>query len=155
MARWALPMTLSLLSLLSLFATSIAVSLPSAASSTFPQCALSCPALQQASMSCAAGGPDSWLSCLCNAPLLSSLRSSGEACSSCTATSDQILLSKWYNNYCEVAHGTRALQAKRDSGTSSQNQSWYVFPILYPWRSRSCNLGPDNLYRTTWSFACY
>ncbi|KAJ5239352.1 Integral membrane protein [Penicillium chermesinum] len=112
-AHWAL-----LLSLISILVTP---ALSSTASSTFPQCALSCPGLQQASTSCAAGGSSSWLSCFCKSPLLSSSKVSD--CSSCPDPSDRNLITTWYKQYCtDRSPEGGNLVTKRADG---QDQSWW------------------------------
>ncbi|KAJ5390974.1 uncharacterized protein N7496_002042 [Penicillium cataractarum] len=74
--------------------------LPSSASSSFPECGLSCTALTQAQSSCESAAESTWVSCFCQSSLLTGLKTSGSLCSSCTSSSDQSLLSTWYNNYC-------------------------------------------------------
>lgn len=138
--------------LLSLYAsTSAAASiLPSAASSSFPQCGLSCTALTQAQSSCEAAAESTWVSCFCQSSLLTTLKTSGSLCSSCTSSADQSLLSTWYNNYCNsngkdtgstdtstttdtttatnsASTGTAtAVQSTTNTSAADQNKSWYV-----------------------------
>ncbi|KAF3387711.1 hypothetical protein F1880_001372 [Penicillium rolfsii] len=135
--------------LLSLYAsTSTAASiLPSAASASFPQCGLSCTVLTQAQSSCEAAAESTWVSCFCQSALLTTLKTSGSLCSSCTSSSDQSLLSTWYNNYCNSngqdtgststttdtttaatsASTATATAGKSTSNTSAvdQNKSWW------------------------------
>lgn len=74
--------------------------IPTSASSSFPQCGLSCSVLTSAQDSCTASADQStWFSCFCQSALLTSLKTSGSVCSNCDA-SDQALVSTWYNNYC-------------------------------------------------------
>lgn len=140
--------------LLSIYAsTSSAASiLPSAASSTFPECGLSCTVLTQAQTSCEAAGQSTWVSCFCQSALLTSLKTSGSLCTSCTSASDQALLSTWYNNYCssggqdtgssdttttvstDAATATSAAatasatagQSTSNTSAANENKSWYV-----------------------------
>lgn len=135
-------------------APSIAASiLPTAASSTFPSCGLSCYALTNAQQNCV-GNPDqaSWVSCYCTSPLLPNFKSSGAACNECSS-SDQQLLSTWYNDYCNsggkvddgnsggaAAAVTTATTSSSPSATSAAasaspsgqaTPSWYVFLLPF------------------------
>lgn len=79
--------------------------LPNSASSTFPQCGLSCVTLQQAQTLCvppvAQGNQATLVGCFCQSGLLPSLKTEGATvCPSCTSPSDQQLLVTWYNTYC-------------------------------------------------------
>lgn len=138
--------------LLSLYASTSAAAniLPSAASSSFPQCGLSCTALTQAQSSCEAAAESTWVSCFCQSALLTTLKTSGSLCSSCTSSSDQSLLSTWYNDYCNsngkdtgststttdtttatatnsASTGTAtAVQSTSNTSAADQNKSWYV-----------------------------
>ncbi|CAG7930466.1 unnamed protein product [Penicillium olsonii] len=91
--------------------------LPSAASSSFPQCGLTCSALTNAQTSCESGTSDSWASCFCQSSLLTGLKSSGSVCASCSSD-DQATLSTWYNNYCKSG-GTSASTTSATSATAS------------------------------------
>lgn len=73
--------------------------LPTAASNSFPQCGLSCTTLTGAQTSCESGEASTWVSCFCESSLLTTLKTSGSICASCSAA-DQTTLSTWYNNYC-------------------------------------------------------
>lgn len=148
--------------LLSLYAStsSAANILPSAASSTFPECGLSCTVLTQAQASCESAGQSTWVSCFCQSTLLTSLKTSGSLCTSCTSTSDQALLSTWYNNYCssggqgtgssdttttttvsnDAATATNAAatasatagQSTSKVSSTDENTSWYVSAGTFP-----------------------
>lgn len=79
--------------------------LPNGASSTFPQCGLSCTTLQQAQTLCvpptAQGTQAILVGCFCQSALLTTLKTSGATvCPGCTSASDQQLLVTWYNTYC-------------------------------------------------------
>ncbi|CAG8930823.1 unnamed protein product [Penicillium salamii] len=95
--------------------------LPASASSSFPQCGLTCTALTNAQTSCESGATDSWTSCFCQSSLLTGLKSSGSVCSSCS-TEDQSTLSTWYNNYCKSG-GTSNSAATTTSATSATASS--------------------------------
>ncbi|KAJ5167615.1 uncharacterized protein N7482_003209 [Penicillium canariense] len=93
--------------------------IPTAASSSFPQCGLSCTLLTQAQDSCMSGAASSWVSCFCQSALLTSLKSSGSLCTSCTASADQSLLSTWYNNYCNSGGTDTGASTTTTSSSSS------------------------------------
>lgn len=119
--------------------------LPTSASSTFPQCGLTCTTLTTAQTSCQAADASTWTSCFCQSSLLTGLKTSGSVCSTCS-TADQATLSTWYNNYCnsggkdtsKPATTTSSAAAGSTSGSSSsattnksgttteENKSWYV-----------------------------
>ncbi|OKL62482.1 hypothetical protein UA08_02553 [Talaromyces atroroseus] len=97
--------------------------LPSSASSTFPECGLSCNALLQAQTVCvppqaAVTNDQTYISCFCQSSYLTSLTSSGAVCSSCSAA-DQQLLVNWYNGYC--AGGYTSTLTATATTTSSTN----------------------------------
>lgn len=74
--------------------------IPTAPSSSFPACGLSCSVLFSAQDSCTAAADQStWVSCFCQSALLTSLKTSGSVCPNCDAA-DQALVSTWYNDYC-------------------------------------------------------
>jgi hypothetical protein len=124
--------------------------LPTAASSTFPACALQCTTLQQAQTGCvppAAPVTDQaiYVSCFCQSALLTTLHTSADSvCNTqCTSTSDRQLLTTWYQNYCssggkdggEPTTTTTAAAApataKSTTSTATANlypapPSWYV-----------------------------
>lgn len=159
---------LGLLLLLSLYAsTSTAASiLPSAASSSFPQCGLSCTALTQAQSSCEAAAESTWVSCFCQSSLLTTLKTSGSLCSSCTSSSDQSLLSTWYNNYCNsngkdtgststtdtttattsASTGTTtAVKSTSNTSAVDENKSWYVSDLPLHIKLRYTSPPPPDL----------
>ncbi|KAJ9265183.1 hypothetical protein DTO212C5_6857 [Paecilomyces variotii] len=92
-----------------LFASSTAAQsvtlLPSAASDTFPACALTCQTLEQAQGSCVPPAAPvtnkaTYVSCFCQSTLLTQLRSSpASVCTACSAADAQTL-EQWYNNFC-------------------------------------------------------
>lgn len=137
--------------LLALYASATTATniLPAAASASFPQCGLSCTALTQAQGSCESAAQATWVSCFCQSALLTTLKTSGSVCTSCTAPADQSLLSTWYNNYCNsngqdtsnagsstntAATTTATVASASTSGgksassksTSEVQPSWYV-----------------------------
>lgn len=97
--------------------------LPSAASSTFPACGLSCQLLLEAQSACVppqagVSNTDTYISCFCQSSLISGLPYTASMCPTCTTASDQQLLINWYKNYC--AGGFRAtLTASATTTTSS------------------------------------
>jgi hypothetical protein len=123
--------------------------LPSAASDSFPQCALSCSILQQAQSACIppsapANGRSTYVSCFCQSSLISSLHNSadGTCTDTCTNASDRSLLKTWYTNFCSsggkstTSDSTAASSSSASTSTSgakSQNSypappTWYVNP---------------------------
>ncbi|CAI7650625.1 unnamed protein product [Penicillium discolor] len=119
--------------------------LPTSASSTFPQCGLTCTTLTTAQTSCEAADASTWTSCFCQSSLLTGLKTSGSICSTCSTT-DQATLSTWYNNYCNsggkdtsntATTATSSAAAGATSGSSSsattnksgttteENKSWW------------------------------
>ena len=95
--------------------------IPTSASDSFPQCGVDCSLLQQAQDSCTAGPEASWTSCFCESAMLTSLKSSGNICTSCTSTTDQSLLSTWYNNYCSSGGGTNNGNGNANSNKGADN----------------------------------
>jgi hypothetical protein len=88
--------------------------LPTAASSTFPACALSCAVLTQAQDSCIPPAAPvtnqaTYVNCFCQSALLTTLHTSPDSlCTAyCTVESDRQLLEQWYNNFC-TSGGTAA-----------------------------------------------
>ncbi|CAI7651189.1 unnamed protein product [Penicillium glandicola] len=120
--------------------------LPTSSSSTFPECGLTCTTLTSAQTSCESGDASSWTSCFCQSALLTTLKTSGSICSSCSTT-DQTTLVTWYNSYCNSATATSSTAtstatasstaAASTSGVSSsstsstENKSW--FSTHYRW----------------------
>ncbi|KAL1961668.1 hypothetical protein VTN77DRAFT_1343 [Rasamsonia byssochlamydoides] len=81
--------------------------LPTAASSAFPACALSCTTLQQAQDGCVppaapVSNQATYVNCFCQSALLTTLHTTPDSVcdTSCTSESDRQLLMTWYNNYC-------------------------------------------------------
>ncbi|KAJ5484378.1 Integral membrane protein [Penicillium expansum] len=99
--------------------------LPTSASSTFPQCGLTCTALTGAQTSCESAAASTWTSCFCQSSLLTGLKTSGSICSTCSTT-DQATLSTWYNNYCNSGGkdtSNTATTATTSAGTASTSVS--------------------------------
>jgi hypothetical protein len=102
--------------------------LPSYASSTFPECGLSCTALTEAQSACvppqaAVTNDETYISCFCQSAYLTGLTTSGTVCTSCTSYSDQELLVNWYNGYCAGGYTSTltATATTTSSSTSSTN----------------------------------
>ncbi|KAJ5305887.1 hypothetical protein PENANT_c015G00593 [Penicillium antarcticum] len=93
----------ALFALLALLTTTLAADknlIPTAASSTFPTCGLTCSQLYAAQDTCTqAADSSTWVSCFCQSSLISNLKTSGAVCSEC-GTDDQAKVSTWYTNYC-------------------------------------------------------
>lgn len=96
--------------------------LPSAASSTFPACGLSCQLLLEAQSGCVppqaeVTTSDTYVSCFCQSALISGLPYTASMCPTCTTASDQQLLINWYKNYC--AGGFRSTLTTSATATTS------------------------------------
>lgn len=101
--------------------------IPSSASSTFPECGLTCTILQTAQSACvppsaAVTNDQTYISCFCQSSYLTSLKSSGALCTTCTSASDQQLLVNWYNGYCDGGY-TSTLSATTTTTTASSTSS--------------------------------
>lgn len=130
------PRLAALFALLTLLTTTLAADknlIPTAASSSFPQCGLTCSQLYAAQDTCTqAADSSSWVSCFCQSSLIPNLKTSGAVCSSCSAD-DQALVSTWYTNYCNsggketsntaTTSSAAASTATSTSGASSANSS--------------------------------
>ncbi|KAJ6087764.1 hypothetical protein N7467_006678 [Penicillium canescens] len=132
------PRLAALVALLTLLTTTLAADknlIPTAASSTFPQCGLTCSQLYAAQDTCTqAADSSTWVSCFCQSSLISNLKTSGSVCSSCSA-GDQALVSTWYTNYCNsggketsntattTSSAAASATATSMSGASSANSS--------------------------------
>ncbi|KAH8703617.1 hypothetical protein BGW36DRAFT_403971 [Talaromyces proteolyticus] len=99
--------------------------IPTAASSTFPACGISCSLLQQAQSACippavAVSNDDTtYVNCFCGSQYLLGLKTSGAVCSTCTSLSDQALLVQWYDGYCNGNWKTTTAAAATATSTSS------------------------------------
>ncbi|KAI1622536.1 hypothetical protein EDD37DRAFT_635273 [Exophiala viscosa] len=99
--------------------------MPTAATSTFPSCAVSCTVLLQAQTECTP--PDvattndlTYENCFCQSSLLSALYSTPDSvCTSeCTAESDRTELQTWFENFCsEVGQGIDPLSTTTTTPT--------------------------------------
>ncbi|KAJ5754118.1 uncharacterized protein N7511_008271 [Penicillium nucicola] len=126
----------ALFALLTLLTTTLAADknlIPTAASSTFPTCGLTCSQLYAAQDTCTqAADSASWVSCFCQSSLIPNLKTSGAICSSCS-TEDQAKISTWYTNYCNsggkdtstatTTSSTASSTATSTAGASSANSS--------------------------------
>ncbi|KAL3476758.1 hypothetical protein BJX99DRAFT_258090 [Aspergillus californicus] len=126
---WTLVPSLSLSTLLYLtlaFSSSILAQdvslIPSAASSSFPACALSCSVLSSADDSCtpptaAVTNRQTYVSCFCQSALLTTLQSSadGTCTDTCTSSDDRELLQQWYVNFCNSGGDTGNSDSNSDS----------------------------------------
>lgn len=119
-SRWLVLLCFILLSTAWAASTSL---IPTSASSSFPQCGLSCSVLTSAQDSCTASADQStWFSCFCQSALLTTLKTSGSICSNCDA-SDQALVSTWYNNYCSSGGTDTGASTTTTSAASSPSPS--------------------------------
>ncbi|KAL5359254.1 hypothetical protein BJX96DRAFT_174198 [Aspergillus floccosus] len=123
------PLPLALLALLGLLllvhADDATTLVPTAASDTFPQCALSCSALNSAQSLCIpptapATGRSTYVTCFCQSNLLVQLKTSpdGTCNDVCTDASDRTTLQKWFSDFC--ASGGN-LQSTDNTDNSNNN----------------------------------
>ncbi|RAL02468.1 uncharacterized protein BO80DRAFT_433726 [Aspergillus ibericus CBS 121593] len=131
------------LSLMSLVLSTVARAhsvalLPSAASSSFPSCGLTCSVLKEAQDHClppVAPETDSatYLSCFCQSNLLTQIHSPTGVCTeSCTSASDRSLIRTWYDELCS----SESTLSERDMSASifprdSRSQAWWT--THYQW----------------------
>ncbi|OJJ96353.1 hypothetical protein ASPACDRAFT_34902 [Aspergillus aculeatus ATCC 16872] len=129
------------LSLFALVASTVAHAqtvaiLPSAASSSFPSCGLTCSILLQAQSEClppAAPQTNSatYASCFCHSHNLTELRTSTDVVcgDSCTNASDRSLIRTWYNNYCAEeqwqAHSAQSVTKIRAYRRTAASNAWW------------------------------
>lgn len=126
--------------------------LPTAASSTFPACALSCTTLQQAQSGCVppaapVSNQATYVSCFCQSALLTSLHTTPDSvCDSfCTSESDRQLLMTWYNNYCSsggnAGAGTQTTTTAAAAATTSTTVNANPAPPSWSVSSRALRQG--------------
>ncbi|KAF7586418.1 hypothetical protein BBP40_008925 [Aspergillus hancockii] len=113
--------------------------LPSAASDSFPQCALSCSILQQAQSACIppsapANGRSTYVSCFCQSSLIGQLKQSadGTCTDTCTNASDRSLLKTWYSDFCSSGGKSTASQSSAAAASSSTSPSSAKSQNSYP-----------------------
>ncbi|PYH99901.1 integral membrane protein [Aspergillus ellipticus CBS 707.79] len=124
--------------------------LPSAASSSFPSCGLTCSLLEEAQDNCVPPtAPQTnhatYVSCFCQSSLSQLHTSNGICEDSCTSASDRALIQTWYSKYCLSGgdlQGTKSTtNTKRDSSENgattslftrdSRSQKWWT--THYKW----------------------
>lgn len=119
-----LPSVLLLLSSLTpVFAADQFAIVPTAASSTFPACGLTCPVLTQVQTGCVppqapVTNDQTYVNCFCNSPTLVGLKTTGTVCYTCTDATSQNLLVQWFNGYCNGGY-TSTLTSTATSTTSA------------------------------------
>lgn len=100
---------------------------PTAATSAFPSCAVSCTVLLQAQTQCippavATSNDLTYENCFCQSTLLSALYSTPDAicAAECTAESDRTELQSWFENFCQqVGQGVDPLTATTATPTAT------------------------------------
>ncbi|KAL4907381.1 hypothetical protein BDW74DRAFT_149054 [Aspergillus multicolor] len=103
---------------------------PTAASSTFPACGLTCSALSQADDSCTpptaqTTNRQTYVSCFCQSTLLTNLQTTaaGTCDDTCTSSDDQQLLQQWYVDFCNSGGDTDSSSGTTDDSTSNSNSN--------------------------------
>ncbi|OOF95849.1 hypothetical protein ASPCADRAFT_48601 [Aspergillus carbonarius ITEM 5010] len=115
--------------------------LPSAASSSFPSCGLSCSVLKEAQNNCVppvALQTDyaTSVSCFCQSSLLTPIHSPTGVCTdSCTSASDRSLIRTWYDEFCS-SESTLSRRDTLDASASiftrdARSQAWWT--THYKW----------------------
>ncbi|RDW70697.1 uncharacterized protein DSM5745_08208 [Aspergillus mulundensis] len=101
---------------------------PTAASSTFPACGLTCSALSQADDSCTpptaqTTNRQTYVSCFCQSDLLKNLQTTaaGTCDDTCTSSDDQQLLQQWYVDFCNSGGDTDSTSGTTEDSTSNSN----------------------------------
>ncbi|CRG91346.1 hypothetical protein PISL3812_08394 [Talaromyces islandicus] len=98
--------------------------LPTAASSTFPACGLTCTVLTQAQDACvppqvAVSNDQTYVNCFCNSPTLQGLKTTGTVCYTCVDAASQGLLVAWYNGYCNGGYTSTLTSTSTTTATST------------------------------------
>ncbi|KAE8395167.1 hypothetical protein BDV23DRAFT_146273 [Aspergillus alliaceus] len=122
--------------------------IPSAASDSFPSCALSCPVLQQAQSACIppnapGNGRSTYVSCFCQSSLISQLHVSadGTCADTCTNPADRSTLKTWYSDFCssggskDTATQTTSAASTSTSTSTSAPKSQNNYPAPKSWWS--------------------
>ncbi|KAL3435565.1 hypothetical protein BDV09DRAFT_167305 [Aspergillus tetrazonus] len=101
---------------------------PTAASSSFPACGLTCSVLAQADDSCTpptaqVTNQETYVSCFCQSDLLKNFRTTadGTCDDTCTSTEDRQLLQQWYVDFCNSGGGTESNSGSTEDSTSNSN----------------------------------
>ncbi|KAL6237143.1 hypothetical protein BDW75DRAFT_91747 [Aspergillus navahoensis] len=101
---------------------------PTAASSSFPACGLTCPILAQADDSCTpptaqVTNQQTYVSCFCQSDLLKNFRTTadGTCDDTCTSSDDRQLLQQWYVNFCSNGGDTESNPGTAEDSTSNTN----------------------------------
>ncbi|KAE8368872.1 hypothetical protein BDV27DRAFT_121791 [Aspergillus caelatus] len=104
--------------------------IPTAASDSFPSCALSCSILQQAQTGCVpptaqSSDRSTYVSCFCQSSLISQLHNSadGTCADTCTSADDRTKLQTWYNDFCSSGGQNKGTAASESSAAASPSTS--------------------------------
>ncbi|GAB1191852.1 hypothetical protein BDV32DRAFT_115757 [Aspergillus pseudonomiae] len=104
--------------------------IPTAASDSFPSCALSCSILQQAQTGCVpptAQKTDrsTYVSCFCQSSLITQLHNSADGtCSdTCTNADDRKKLQTWYSDFCASGGQNKGTAASESTAAASTSTS--------------------------------
>ncbi|KAE8383705.1 hypothetical protein BDV26DRAFT_23 [Aspergillus bertholletiae] len=122
--------------------------IPTAASDSFPSCALTCPILKEAQTGCVpptaqTSDRSTYVSCFCQSALITQLHTSADTtcADTCTSADDRKKLQTWYTNFCTSGGkntGTTASEttaAASTSTSSSTTQSKNSSPAPKSWLS--------------------
>jgi hypothetical protein len=103
---------------------------PTAASDIFPQCALSCSALNSAQSLCIpptapATGRSTYVTCFCQSNLLTQLKTSADGtCDDvCTSASDRSTLQKWFSDFCSSGGDLKSTDTSTDTNNNNANSN--------------------------------
>ncbi|KAE8356670.1 hypothetical protein BDV28DRAFT_83249 [Aspergillus coremiiformis] len=116
--------------------------LPSAASGSFPSCALSCPILQQAQSACIPpsappNGRPTYVSCFCQSALITQLHNTpdGTCTDTCTSAADRSILKTWYNDFCSSGGDNKGASPSDAAAATSTAKSQNTYPPPKSWWS--------------------
>ncbi|KAL4999328.1 hypothetical protein BDV10DRAFT_165207 [Aspergillus recurvatus] len=101
---------------------------PTAASSSFPACGLTCSVLAQADDSCTpptaqVTNQETYVSCFCQSDLLKNFQTTadGTCDDTCTSSDDRQLLQQWYVDFCNSGGDTESNSGTAEDSTSSSS----------------------------------
>ncbi|KAL4890003.1 hypothetical protein BDV59DRAFT_204808 [Aspergillus ambiguus] len=103
---------------------------PQSASDSFPQCGLSCSALNSAQSLCIpptapANGRATYVTCFCQSNLLTQLKTSpdGTCDDVCSNESDRALLQKWFSDFCSSGGSLKSTADSSDANSENSDNS--------------------------------
>ncbi|KAL4988188.1 hypothetical protein BDW68DRAFT_98438 [Aspergillus falconensis] len=103
---------------------------PTAASSSFPACGLTCSVLAQADDSCTpptaqVTNQETYVSCFCQSDLLKNFQTTadGTCDDTCTSSDDRQLLQQWYVDFCDSGGDTQSNSGTTEDSTGNNSSS--------------------------------